>query len=111
MQEWEDRLPCGTPPATPLEIDSYKAFPRDRVREFMQNERNLLAHTVEALRASAAAGEASEECRALLREIDYAWVQFPDPPGLESPDRSFLSRARVAAAHYAQRLDRIGSIL
>jgi hypothetical protein len=111
MQEWEERLACGTLPATPLEIDSFKVFPRDRVREFMQNEKELLARATDALRGSAAAGQASEECRALLREIDYAWVHFPDPAGLESPDRSFLSRARVAAGHYAQRLDRIASIL
>jgi len=111
LPEWEDRLACGGPSATLLEIDSREAFPRDRVREFMQNEKDLLARTIESLRESTAAGGASEECRALLREIDYAWVQFPDPPGLESPDQSFLSRARVAAGHYARRLDRIASIL
>jgi hypothetical protein len=81
------------------------------VREFMQNEKDLLARAIEALRESSGPGGSSEECRALLREIDYSWVQFPDPPGLESLDRSFLSRARVAAGHYAQRLERIASIL
>ncbi|MGD0725573.1 MAG: 6-hydroxymethylpterin diphosphokinase MptE-like protein [Spirochaetia bacterium] len=111
MGEWEERIACGSSPAALLEIDSRKVFPRDRIHEFMQNERDLLARAIEALRKSTAEGGASEECRTLLREIDYVWVQFPDPPGLESPDRSFLSRARVAAGHYARRLDRIASIL
>ena len=111
MGEWEDRLACGSLPAARLEIDTRKAFPRDRVREFMETERDLLARAIDVLRESAVAGGASDECRALLREIDYTWVHFPDPPGLENPDRSFLTRARVAAGHYARRLDRIASIL
>ncbi len=109
MGEWEDRLAGGSAPAALLEIDSGKAFPRDLVREFIQTEKRLLERAIDALRGLTAEG--SEECRMLLREIDYAWVQFPDPPGLENPDRSFLARARVAAGHYARRLDRIVSIL
>jgi hypothetical protein len=111
IDEWEERLACGNTPAPLLEVDTHKAFPRDRVREFMQAEKDLLGRAIDALRETTLEGRASEECRALLREIDYTWVQFPDPPGLENPDRSFLARARVAAGHYAQRLDRIASIL
>ncbi len=90
LQEWEDRVACGSTTETLLEIDSRGAFPRDRVREFMQNEKDLLARAIEALRESSGPGGASEECRALLREIDYSWVQFPDPPGLEAPTGAFF---------------------
>ena len=111
MSEWEDRLACGSAPAARLEIDTRKAFSRDPVRQFVQAEKDLLGRALEALQETVAEGRASGECRRLLREIDYTWVQFPDPPGLENPDRSFLARARAAAAHYARRLDRIASIL
>jgi len=111
MGEWEDRLACGSAPPARLEIDTGRVFPRDLVRRFIQTEKDLLERALDALRETTAEGGASEECRMLLREIDYAWVQFPDPPGLENPDRSFLARARVAAGHYARRLERISSIL
>jgi hypothetical protein len=111
MEDWEDRLACGSAPAAQLDVDHQETFPRDRVREFLRAEKELLARALGALQETTAQGGASEECRMLLREIDYTWVQFPDPFGVENPDRSFLSRARVAAGHYAQRLDRISSIL
>ena len=111
MGEWEERLACGSAPPARLEIDTVSVFTRDQVRRFFQAEKGLLERALDALRETTAGGGASEECRALLREIDYTWVQFPDPPGLENPDRSFLARARVAAGHYARRLERIASIL
>ena len=111
MGEWEDRLACGSAPAARLEIDTGKAFPRDLVREFIQAEKDLLGLALDAMQGITVEAGASEECRALLREIDYTWVQFPDPHGLENSDRSFIARARVAARHYARRLDRIASIL
>jgi hypothetical protein len=111
ISEWEERLACGSLPPARLEIDTDGVFTRDPVRRFVQSEKGLLGRALDAMRETTAGGGASEECRALLREVDYTWVQFPDPPGLENPDRSFLARARVAAGHYARRLERIASIL
>ena len=111
LTEWEEELACGSAPAARLEIVAGRIFPRDPVRRFIQTEKGLLERALDALKVTPTEGGAWEECRALLREIDYAWVQFPDPPGLENPDRSFLARARVAAGHYARRLERIASIL
>jgi hypothetical protein len=109
--EWEEKLAVGSAADARLEIDSLGTFSRDGLREFVTQEKAILARAIESVRESAAAGLVSDNCRALLRDIDYAWVQFPDAPGPAYADRGFLSRVMVAAGHYAQRLDRISSIL
>lgn len=111
MREWEERLACGSTAGARLEIDSRTAFPREGLREFVSHEKVILTRAIESVRESEAAGQVSDRCRSFLQEIDYAWVQFPDAPGLAHADRGFLSRVMVAAGHYAQRLDRIASIL
>jgi hypothetical protein len=81
------------------------------MRGFLREEKALLEQAMDSARQAAATGFVSQECRALLAEVDYAWVHFPDEMLLDAPDRSFLARVGVAAGYYANRMGRIESIL
>jgi hypothetical protein len=111
IEEWEERLGRAPAGRTRLEIDPEQGFALDQLRGFLSQEKDLLTRAIGALGNATETGIVSDECRALLWETDYAWVHFPDPPGLENPDRSFLARARIAAGYYAQRLEKILSII
>jgi len=78
------------------------------VRAFLDEERELLVSAGEATRQLSIA---PLELRALLRAVEHAWVHFPDEPDLDAPDASFLARVRVASAYYAERIERIESVL
>jgi hypothetical protein len=106
-------LLAGAPPQGPrLRIDPARRFPTDALRRLIESERELLLRMAGAAReASARTEEASEECRALLREADYVWIHFPDEPDLGRPGRSFLARAAVAARYYAERLERVALLV
>jgi len=60
-------------------------------------------------RRNTSAGE--QELLSLLRETDYLYVDFPDPPPLPNNFQSFLARALVAASHYQRRFHRSLSLI
>jgi hypothetical protein len=81
------------------------------LERFLRGEQELLDRAVERItRLIASPGPAGEiEVRgddaALLADIDYVYVHFPDQPNLPGPSRSFLARTRVAASYYRQRIE------
>jgi hypothetical protein len=111
QREAEERI-CGTVETRdPVEIDGRRHFPAKSLRDFLSAEKGLLRRTAKKLRESAQSGAVPPDCKALLEEIDYAWLHFPDQGSLDLPERSFLARAAVAASWYADRVDRLGSVL
>jgi hypothetical protein len=104
---------CRVPAASSarLVIDPGRSFSAGTMRELLMREKALLEQAMDSARQAAATGLVPPECRALLAEVDYAWVHFPDEMALDAPDRSFLARVGVAAGYYANRMGRIRSIL
>jgi hypothetical protein len=94
-----------------LDIDATRGFPAENLRSFFTDEIGLLRRAAGSMRQAAASGSVSEECRALLGDVNYAWVHFPDEPELPTPSRGFLARVGVATGYYAMRMERIGSVL
>jgi hypothetical protein len=78
------------------------------IRAFLAEERALLLRAGEATRGQSMA---PTELREMLRAVEHAWVHFPDEPDLDAPDAGFLARVRVATAYYAQRIERMESVL
>ena len=90
------------------------AFTPAALERFLRGEIVLLERAAqritELLARAGPAGQIalSGDDAALLRDIDYAYVHFPDQPGgLPIPSCSFLARARVAASYYRERIERL----
>jgi len=88
-----------------------RPFSRSAVAAFLQAEARILAAGEKLVGEAAKSGEAAAECLEFLREGDYAWVHFPDPPDDTVPGRSFFARAGAAARTYKERLRRAASLL
>ena len=105
-----EALLAENPSASPrLQVDDGRRFPGDAIPEFVRAERALLLDLAQAAGSGTRAG--ADSVGALLAQADYTWTHFPDAPDLSAPDRGFLARARVAALYYAERLQRIESVL
>ena len=94
-----------------VEVDPRRRFRADSLQEFLAAEKGLLRESAGRLLESARSGNVPADCRALLERIDYTWLHFPDEGDLDRPERSFLARAAVAASWYADRIERLGSVL
>jgi hypothetical protein len=104
---------CRVPAASSarLLIDPGRGFSAGTMRGFLLEEKALLQQAMDSARQAAATGLVSQACRALIAEVDYAWVHFPDELLMGTPGRSFLARVGVAAGYYANRMGRIESVL
>jgi hypothetical protein len=109
-EEFEARVAGRNAPRPVLEIDARLRWSRAAVSDFLRAEQDILQRTADAARESLASG-ISEQCLALLRAADHAWVHFPDAADVSAPDRGLLLRAGIAAAYYAERVARIRSVL
>jgi hypothetical protein len=86
------------------------SFPENEIREFLRGEKALLKRASDRIRSllsTGSTGALSRDDRELLKEIDYAYIHFPDESDEKAPNRSFLARALVAAEYYATRIERI----
>jgi hypothetical protein len=109
--ELEMRL-CRAAAGPGLRAAGASGFPAAAVAGFIEAERSILLCAAESARSGRAAGAGADRDRAeLLRDIDYAWAHFPDLPDLDAPEPGFLARVEIAARWYAQRMERILSIL
>jgi hypothetical protein len=109
--EFRERLSAAPGGGQRLEIDSGSVRSPHVLREFVASEKELLRKAISASAEPGAARTGTDELMALLSEIDYAWVHFPDEPGPGAPTPGFIARVRVAAGYYAQRLERMGSVI
>ncbi len=99
----------------PIVAREERRFPASALKPFIAEERALLDRLLREAVVPAAGESTTPILTDLLREADYTWAHFPDPPELSSPenviDRSFVARARVAAMYYDERLRRIEAVL
>jgi hypothetical protein len=94
-----------------LEVNKGRVFRSAALGSFMAAETDLLRESSARLRESARTAVIPSDCRSLLEQVDYAWLHFPDEVDLDRPERSLLARAAIAASWYADRLDRLASVL
>jgi hypothetical protein len=109
--EAEERIAGGAETGRSLEVDPRSDFRAEALVDFISHETRLLRDAAARMRESARGGGVPSGSRELLRQVDYTWLHFPDESDLDHPERSFLARAAVAASWYADRIDRLGSIL
>jgi len=86
-------------------------FDGRRIQEFLRAERDLLVRASEAARQAASNRIVDPACAELIRAVQHAWVHFPDDPDPAEAGPSFLARASVASGYYANRADRLCSLL
>ena len=108
--EMEERIGALSTGAA-LEVDTGRGFQADSLGRFVTAEKSILREASTRLRDAARTAAIPSDCRSLLEQVDYVWLHFPDEGELDRPERSFLARAAIAAAWYADRLDRLGSVL
>ena len=77
---------------------------RTDIADFMRNECVLLDRLIDGIGRlnDEADTELSGSLKALLRQLDYIYIDFPDKPPLPAENRAFLSRTLNAAAYYRQ---------
>jgi hypothetical protein len=109
--EAEERIGDAPETRNPLDVDPRHDFREGTLREFLSAEEGLLRQAADRLRESARSGVVPSDCRAMLGQVDYTRLHFPDEPDADRPERSYLARAAVAAAWYADRMDRLRSVL
>jgi len=95
----------------PLARGSGALCSTEEARAFLHTEKEGLLRGSGLLRAALQSGAPSPACLSFVEESDYTWVHFPDAHAEESRGKSFLARVNAASLYYAERLERLESLL
>ncbi len=111
IKEAEEALSAARKTGGTYQRMANRAEDRGDVCAFIADEKRALSAAdsliTEAIASADPAGTVRDGGR-ILRDVDYAYLHFPDFPSGDVPaDRGFLARALIAVRYYSGRLGRI----
>ena len=92
------------------------SFSRSTVYDFIQSEKKLLNEAAfwikKLLTKKTFSREASLETgKNFLENIDYVYLDFPDPPPLPRIEQSFLKRSLLSCHFYLDKLEKTSRLM